>query len=464
MNKVALFPIETANREVDYRAWLAARVAAEGVDVVVGQQDVVYRSAAVVGGGVYLGQNIRTSEGGVTGNMVRHRNLKLHGYSVVHLDEEGGVLFGRGRDDWRRELLLRFDPTALAADDAMCVWGPFQQDVYRSVHPKCDVLATGHPRFDLCAPAFRAFYEPEVAECQRRFGRYVLVNTSFARANHHQGMKQAFSRREHYFVDDVAARLRAVGIWSLQSHGLVDFVELVHRLAAANGERNIIVRKHPSESAELYETVFAGVHNIHVVHEGPVASWIVASQATIFDSCTTGIEAWCLGGNPISYRPHDSHLSVGLPALFGRRARSLDDVQSALLEVASGVVIRPALPGEALAEVQSLALNVGAEPSAFASVHGVVRRAVDRSAGPRPTWVRSLEHHERARVAKQAARSVARRMFPERQRAFAAHRSKFQGIGASHFVEKVHRAAALQRLQVSVQVLSDDLAIVRGAA
>ena len=464
MKKVALFPIETANREVDYRAWLAARVAIEGVDVVVGQQDVVYRSAGVVGGGVYLGQNIRTSEGGVTGNMVRHRNLKMHGFSVVHLDEEGGVLFGRGPDDWRRELLLRFDPTALADDDAMCVWGPFQQDVYRSTRPKCDVQATGHPRFDLCAPAFRAFYEPEVADCQRRFGRFVLVNTSFARANHHQGLRQAFSRREHYFVDDPGARLRAVGIWSLQSHGLVDFVDLVHRLAAANSERNIVVRKHPSESAELYETVFAGVNNIHVVHEGPVASWIIASQATIFDSCTTGIEAWCLGGHPISYRPHDSNLSVGLPALFGRRARSLDDVKRALSEVSSGGIIRPDLPSEALAEVQNLALNVGAEPTAFAGVHDVVRRAVERAAPPRATWERSLEHHERARVAKQAARSMARRLFPERQRAFSAHRSKFQGIGASHFVEKVHRAAGLQGIRVSVQVLSDDLAIVRGAA
>lgn len=463
MNKVALFPVETANREIDYRAWLAAKVAADGIDVVVGQQDVVYRSAGVVGGGVYLGQNIRTSEGGITGNMIRHRRLKEHGYSVVHLDEEGGVFFGRGPDDWKRELLLRFDPTALADDDAMCVWGPFQEELYRSTNPRCVVQATGHPRFDLCAPAFRAFHELDVADRRRRFGNFVLVNTSFVRGNHHQGLKQTFSRREHYFVENVEARLRAVGIWAVQSRGLVDFVDLVHHLAAADTSRNIVVRKHPSESNDLYETVFAGVNNIHVVHEGPVAPWILASQATIFDSCTTGIETWCLGGNPISYRPHDSRIAMALPALFGRNVRSVDEVNATLADIAAGANVRPVLAPERLAEVQSLAMNLGAEPTGFAGVHDVLRRTVERAARPKPDWERSLERHERARTTKQAARGIARRFFSERQRAFAAHRSKFQGIEASRFVEKVQRAASLQGVRVSVRVLSDDLAIVRAA-
>jgi surface carbohydrate biosynthesis protein len=463
MKKVVLFPIETSNREVDYRAWLAAMLASDGLDVLMGQQDVVYRSAATVGGGIYLGQNIRTSEGGVSGNMVRYRRLKESRFSVVHLDEEGGVLLGRGPADWERELLHRFDARELAADDAMCVWGPFQEKVYRGVRPQCSVRATGHPRFDLCAAEFRPFFYDDVAEIRQRLGPFVLVNTSFARANHHQGIRQVFSDREHYFPERLDARLRSIGFWALQSHGLVDFVDLVHRIAAEAPQRKIVVRRHPSESETLYETVFRGVQNVYVIHDGSVSPWILAADVVIFDSCTTGIEAWALGRNAISYRPHSGHVSVALPALFGRECRSVEDVASALAEISRGDFIGPSLSEERLAEVRQVAMNLGTAPSAFAGVREVVAGVSVRAASPRPNWERALAIRERARVAKQNARGVARRLFSERQRAYEAHRSKFQGVSPARMVQKVERAARLQNTRVDVTVLSDDLIIVRGS-
>jgi hypothetical protein len=107
-------------------------------------------------------------------------------------------------------------------------------------------------------------------------------------------------------------------------------------------------------------------------------------------------------------------------------------------------------------------MNLGGPASGFDGVADVIARSIEAVPPPRADWQRALDRSEQARGARQTVRSIARRFFADRQRAFLAHRSKFQGIGASRLVEKIHRAADLQRVSVEVQQLSDDLLIVRG--
>ena len=143
-----LFPIETINRELDFRLFLAVKFASPSRRIFIGQHDVLDSIVPLMQGGVYLGKNAFKTL--FPTDQTHYRRLKERGFSLVHLDEEGGIYSGH-HENWRRVLDLRLDPTVLSGDDFLCTWGDFQRDHYVSKAPALEshTRSTGHPRFDL---------------------------------------------------------------------------------------------------------------------------------------------------------------------------------------------------------------------------------------------------------------------------------------------------------------------------
>lgn len=463
--RVVLFPIEGASRELDYRVLLATLVADENTTVILGQQDAIYRLSQVVAGGVYVGQNFITSEGGVHNNMTRHANLKQRGFSIVHLDEEGGVLAGRGPKDWSTSLLRRFDARKLAANDVMCVWGQHQYETYAALSPSCQLVVTGHPRFDVQKPQFRDYFGGRVSAIKERVGGpFILVNTSFPRANHHQGVQTVFSRREHYFADDSAARLRAVGLWAVQSNGLTAFVQMVHEAAVRLKSYRFVVRHHPSESAEFYKSVFTGVDNVLPIHEDAVAPWILAADGVVFDSCTTGLEAWAFGAPTLAFRlPRPAEHDFGLPNAFGRLCTTGEEVIAAMAALPAAARDRYPVGDAQFRDLQALIDNID-DPgrSAFEAVSEVIRGRVLVAKAPRSGWRSDLRAWERRRALLIKAKGWARELTPARQRSYLAHRAKFLGLQSSGIDERLTAAKRVWKRDVSTEILSDDIVVIGG--
>lgn len=463
--RVVLFPIEGASRELDYRVLLATLIADDDTTVILGQQDVIYRLSQVVSGGVYVGQNFITSEGGVHNNMTRHANLKRRGFSIVHLDEEGGVLAGRGPKDWSTSLLRRYDARKLAADDVMCVWGGLQRDTYAALSPSCRLVVTGHPRFDVQKPQFRDYFSGRVAAIKDRVGGpFILINTSFPRANHHQGVQTVFSGREHYFVDDPAARLRAVGLWAVQSRGLTAFVQMVHEAAVQLKSYRFVVRHHPSESADFYKAVFTGVDNVLAIHEDAVAPWILAADGVVFDSCTTGLEAWAFGAPTLAFRlPRPVEHDFGLPNAFGRLCTTGEEVIAAMAALSSTPRARHEVGEAQLRDLRSLIDNIDdGGRSAFDAVSDVIRGRVSSATAPRASWRADLRSWERRRALLAKAKGWARELTPARQRSYLSHRAKFQGFHATGIAERLAAARRVWKRDVKAEILSDDVVVIGG--
>ena len=49
---------------------------------------------------------------------------------------------------------------------------------------------------------------------------------------------------------------------------------------------------------------FGGLKNVHVISEGSVIPWLIASKFVIHNGCTTAIESFLLEKHVISYRPY----------------------------------------------------------------------------------------------------------------------------------------------------------------
>ena len=123
-----------------------------------------------------------------------------------------------------------------------------------------------------------------------------------------------FSFVNHYIPDHT--RFRVTGDAPLERSGelltgikahkqaIYDaFIALIPELARAIAPANLVVRPHPSENPATWSAAAQGLGNVHVVHEGPIAPWLMAASALVQNGCTSAVEAAILGTPAISYRP-----------------------------------------------------------------------------------------------------------------------------------------------------------------
>lgn len=220
----------------------------------------------------------------------------------MHLDEEGGNFLG---DEAARQQVMhdRLDVRALKAEDYVCAWGDFQRDYFRSLKPACskNIRSTGHPKFDLLKPAYRDFYAEEASALKTRFGEFILFNMNFSLSNNPLGVADTFSLRSGFYVDAAGRRSEYLGSWSQQMQIVGSMMELIDKISLEFPKISIVIRPHPSEGSNLYTSAFCGRKNIHVIQEGSVPAWILASRVVIHNGCTTGIEAHFGGSEIITY-------------------------------------------------------------------------------------------------------------------------------------------------------------------
>ena len=94
-------------------------------------------------------------------------------------------------------------------------------------------------------------------------------------------------------------------------------------MAAAFPAHTVLIRPHPSENHETWRLAANGHANVHVHIEGHVIPWLLAADAIIHNSCTTGLGRIFIGRPVFSYQPIISDcFDKQLPNAVSRRATS----------------------------------------------------------------------------------------------------------------------------------------------
>ena len=456
-----LFPVEVIWREVDFRLLLAGMCAGPQNRVIIAQHDVLHEYVDSARGGVYLGKNVFTAA--FPTGLERYQALRERGTSLVHLDEEGLVPDGQDHSSWRRGLARRLDSSCLQPGDRVCTWGAWQRDFYRSCAPvvAADIMATGHPRFDLCKPRYRDFMAADVANLRRRFGDFVLVNTSFGLANNAYGITEPFSTRIGYGAEP-AVRDYFFRNWQHDRHLVTHFIGLIYRMGLEFPDRSFVIRPHPAEDRTLYDVVFRDSPNVHVVRDGTVGPWLLACGAMVHEHCTTGIEA-ALAGTPIvAYAPiadeqHDMYLSN----LFGTKARTEDAAVAALRDALAGGR-REFEPSEVTPLGHTLLANFDGD--ALEDVTAILADA-QASQRERPNMFdeRTLKRIINRRRLVDATKRPIRPMFAEKARNYKAARSAFSGFSREVIARKVAQVAQLIGKRLRHAVYGDTVIVVESA-
>ena len=454
-----IFPVENSNRELDWRLLLACMHARSSNRIFLGQHDALYRMIVKTGmrGGVYVGKNLYRRRPAVE-DQERYLAAKERGFLVVHLDEEGAVYDGE-EDRWRYWLLEgQFDPRSYNAEDYVCTWGNFQRDFYRSLEPACaeHIHTTGHPRFELCKAAYRKYFERDASAITDRFGEFILLNTNVAFGNNPLGVADTFSSRLGYSVENLEERMGVSSRYAHELEVIGAVVRLINRLSVTYPGLNIVLRPHQAEDFEHYRTIFRGISNVHVVHEGPVAPWLLSCKLLLHPGCTTALEAYLADCPSINYKAGtDPSQNFQIIENFGVTCLSEDQVMQsvdAILE--EGQAARPV--DQIDPRARSLIGNFECDSvAAFLQVLDEVE--AQRAQTPQVWAAWRIRRTELARAIVERLKSVVRPLFPDKQRWYQVLRTNFVPLDRETIMRKVRTIEAMLGKRMIVTFYSSEL-------
>lgn len=458
------FPIEISDREIDFRIMLASRLARRDRRVVIGHGGFMNQLLGRVRDGIYLGKSLFWPH--QHQRLDDYQTAKQNGFSVLFLDEEGGVIPGR-EGDWIKSLNSRIDPRSLAADDAICAWGDFQGRHYAQLAgesptgPKVEV--TGHPKFDCYKPDWRAYFDADAEALRRRFGDFVLLNTNLTRANHSEGQGRIFSEASGYPENDPEARELFVRRWSYYRSMHAEFVSLMHYLGPRLSPTKLIVRPHPSEDASFYQLALRGLSNVETLREGPVSPWIVAATALIHDGCTTAVEAHIAEKKIIHYNPiatDDLLNDRFLPNSFGVEAKTREQVLDSLVSASDPP---PGLPRTTSAGTRPEDVLLNLTGSSVERLEALLDAAQgDSHAGPPADELAQIRSAARSFAWVETAKKPIRLRSKKRRHIFGHARHKFPGFGRRDVEERLARANRLSGARTQLSLFSPYVFVVEG--
>lgn len=346
-------PIDVKVRELDGKLFFAARAAARGWNVIIGQKKQVSAAMPFLPPGFFAGF------GGQENFARPYAQYRALGHKILILDEEG--LVTHNEDIYAR---TRLCDAALAQCDLFAFWGEVQRDMVLRRRPDLagKSVVSGNPRMDVLRPEFSALVAEDAAKLRERFGRFILLNSNFGSSNHFSGGDVYFeSLKTKKVIQSRIEETHYRRYFDYRARVMQAIQEVLPTLSAAFSDMNVVVRPHPSERADAWKDRAAGLSNVHVLHEGPVLPWIAAAQCVLHNFCTTAIESYGLGVPAVSYRPViDDTLESPLPTLVSHVARTPEDLVATLRRVMDGTSPSPADP----ADVRRYACNLGGGPFA----------------------------------------------------------------------------------------------------
>ncbi|MBX3740905.1 MAG: hypothetical protein KF712_07940 [Akkermansiaceae bacterium] len=371
--KVLLFPVETIVRELDFRMILGLMVLRPDWQIIIGDHEVLLKLSLRL-------RNVVSVLKNVTGGKYpwKYRRWKDLNHRIIHLDEEGAI-YEHGPDRWKVDLDNRLIIRELDAGEHICTWGSFQAEHYRSLRPACadNVTATGHPRFDLCRPAFDKLYEEEVLQLRATYGKFILVNTNILASNvSGRDVNFRFYKVE---PEDTATRTHYIEQYCHEARREAAFIELINHLSNTCPDHRIVFRPHPSEDLHAYESLLKYIPRVTITRQGSLNAWLRSCQILVHNGCTTAIEAHLSNTPVINFAPtRDPRFELTLPNLVGTTCTTPEEVTEAVHRIDRHGDVSATTPGN-LEHLISMIRNFDPNWDSFAAFTRIINQCQEEA-------------------------------------------------------------------------------------
>lgn len=327
--KIIYLPIETTARELDAKLALAQEALSNGYKVAIGKKGEIKKFAEYVGEGIYLNKDHNIKD------FPHYNNKRRQKYFFCGLDEEGLVFLNN------KMFLKRTLPHILNNLDMIFVFGEKQKQIINTANPMIShkIKKVGSPRFDLMRPEYLHLFDERVNNIKKRYGEYILINTSFQSGNRSRHYKNnLLEQMNNFYISNYGRSMKKdeynhiINKQKYYKNLFDSYKQTLIYISKKFPHLNFVLRPHPSEDHQNWKNSFKNIKNIKVIFEGNVINWILGARAIIHTGCTTGIEAWAAQKPVIRYNPLQkiSPYEANFPNLFGKYASSKEKLESAL--------------------------------------------------------------------------------------------------------------------------------------
>jgi surface carbohydrate biosynthesis protein len=200
-------------------------------------------------------------------------------------------------------------PDIYSLADYIFVHGDFEEEFHKNKYKfPSKVIKTGNPRIDILKNNFRFIHQNEISEINKKFDKFILINTNFQATNSFMGSKDDYI--------NIAIRAGAIDPEDKESiQSYLDYIlweeecvlgieKIVEKLSVLYSDRlKIIIRPHPGEILEKVIDKYKHLNNVEVLRIGSHIPWTLASEVLIHPTCTTGLEAAVANKCAVSFLP-----------------------------------------------------------------------------------------------------------------------------------------------------------------
>lgn len=284
LKKEVYIPIEIKPREFVSQLLLSGELARMGLRVYLGSKGAIDNliSYKRKKNGVYLYK-------GGGGSINKFKSIAKHVESIAVLDQE---ITPR---DYEINIKNRFVKGSLKYVSSLYYIGfeakKAATKILENVKPS-QIKAFGWPRVELWKPSLNHVWNDQVKDIKSRFpDPYIFFCSDFGTNTQNlveERCIQTEKRGRKKTKEDIEWFRND---FTNHYNNFIDFIEFLSILNEDNDIPNIIIRPHPAEDHSAWQKKVKDLSKVHIIYEGCVSPWLLASEGLLHRGCTTSIEA-----------------------------------------------------------------------------------------------------------------------------------------------------------------------------
>lgn len=249
------------------------------------------------------------------------------GIKVGVLDTEGGILQDVGK--FAEEICAN----ARGLDVSLyCTWGNRQYQALNALSCLGDgkLVPTGCPRYDFAVSPWRGALDDPFLD-----DTFVLVNTNFPfinpRFQPHTRELAEQKKLGRYTEQELSELI------DQSRYAQVEVIKTVTAVAERMSTTTFVIRPHPFENERPYQDAFSNIRNVRVIQDKNVLPWIKKAHAVVHHNCSTAIETFLMGREPIHLAwIHAPRLEQRSSVAVSLKAKSAAHLETLLREICTG--------------------------------------------------------------------------------------------------------------------------------
>ena len=171
------------------------------------------------------------------------------------------------------------------------------------------IQITGNPRFNLLSSnQLDLAYGTRVKKIKNEYRDFVLIVSNFPQYSRYiiRDSDGSF-KSKRVFVENPSENysneVLSEKLIDFRVNIFANFLNLIEQLLISFPSKVVIYRPHPSENPSKIKKYFSKYNNFKLIYRYSAIEWILASDISISNDCTTIVESYLAGKTSISFRP-----------------------------------------------------------------------------------------------------------------------------------------------------------------